>query len=91
MKIGILTYHRAHNYGAMLQAYALRTFLREQGHQVEFVDYWPKSHQKQYVLIKPIRGAGFINQAINLISDCLTIIRRYIRMQKFNKFGCGRF
>jgi hypothetical protein len=86
MKIGILTYHRAHNYGAMLQAYALRSFLREQGHQVEFVDYWPKSHQKQYVLIKPIRGAKFINKAINLVSDCLTIIRRYIRMQKFNKF-----
>jgi polysaccharide pyruvyl transferase WcaK-like protein len=87
MKIGILTYHRAHNYGAMLQAYALRSFLREQGHQVEFVDYWPKSHQKQYVLIKPIRGAKFINRAINLVSDCLTIIRRYIRMQKFNNFA----
>ena len=87
MKIGILTYHRAHNYGAMLQAYALRSFLREQGHQVEFVDYWPKSHQKQYVLIKPIRGAKFINKAINLVSDCLTIIRRYIRMQKFNNFA----
>jgi hypothetical protein len=23
MKIGILTFHRAHNYGALLQAYAL--------------------------------------------------------------------
>ena len=87
MKIGILTFHRAHNYGAMLQAYALLTFLREQGHDVEFVDYWPKSHQKQYVLIKPIRGVGFINKAINLLSDYLTIIRRYIRMQKFNKFA----
>ena len=28
MKIGILTYHRAHNYGAMLQAYALQHFLQ---------------------------------------------------------------
>lgn len=87
MKIGILTYHRAHNYGAMLQAYALRTFLREQGHQVEFVDYWPKSHQQQYVLIKPIHGNGFINKIVNLIADCLTIIRRYIRMQKFKHFA----
>lgn len=87
MKIGILTYHRAHNYGAMLQAYALLTFLREQGHSVEFIDYWPLSHQQQYVLIKPIHGTGCINKIINFISDCLTIIRRYIRMQKFNQFA----
>lgn len=48
MKIGILTYHRAHNYGAVLQAYALRTFLQKQGHDVEFVDYWPDSHEEKY-------------------------------------------
>lgn len=44
MKIGILTYHRAENYGAMLQAYALRTYLQSLGHDVEFVDYWPDYH-----------------------------------------------
>lgn len=27
MKIGILTFHDAHNYGAMLQCYALQQFL----------------------------------------------------------------
>ncbi len=31
MKIGILTFHRAHNYGAMLQAYALRKVLVDKG------------------------------------------------------------
>ena len=41
MKIGILTYHRAHNYGALLQAYALQTYLRGLGHEVEIIDYWP--------------------------------------------------
>ena len=44
MKIGILTYHRAENYGALLQAYALRTYLQSQGHEVSFVDYWPDYH-----------------------------------------------
>lgn len=44
MKIGILTYHRAENYGALLQAYALRTYLQSQGHDVLFVDYWPDYH-----------------------------------------------
>ena len=48
MKIGILTYHRAENYGALLQAYAMRTYLRCLGHEVEFVDYWPKYHSDYF-------------------------------------------
>ncbi len=36
MKIGILTFHRAYNCGAMLQAYALKTVLERMGHTVEF-------------------------------------------------------
>lgn len=87
MKIGILTYHRAHNYGAMLQAYALLTFLQERGYTAEFIDYWPKKHQLQYKLFKPIHGKGFVNKLINFIADILTMTRRYHRMSKFNKFA----
>lgn len=36
MKIGILTFHRAYNCGAMLQAWALKTVLERMGHVVEF-------------------------------------------------------
>ena len=36
MKIAILTFHRAYNCGAMLQAWALRTVLERMGHVVEF-------------------------------------------------------
>lgn len=39
MKIGILTFHRAHNYGAVLQCYALQEVLKGMGHEVEVVDY----------------------------------------------------
>ena len=39
MKIGILTFHRAHNYGAILQAFALQTHLKSLNHDVEFIDY----------------------------------------------------
>ena len=50
MKIGILTYHRAENYGALLQAYALRTYLAGLGHDVDFVDYWPDYHRRYFEL-----------------------------------------
>lgn len=50
MKIGILTYHRSNNYGALLQAIALRTVLSDNGHDVTFVDYWPGYQQDRYSL-----------------------------------------
>ena len=36
MRIGILTFHRAYNCGAMLQAWALKKTLERMGHTVEF-------------------------------------------------------
>lgn len=50
MKIGILTYHRAENYGALLQAYAMKTYLGSLGHDVSFVDYWPDYHRRYFEL-----------------------------------------
>ena len=48
MKIGILTFHCAHNYGAVLQAYALVTYLRKRGDDAEIIDYRPKSLVKSH-------------------------------------------
>ena len=39
MRIGIVTFFRVPNYGAMLQAYSLWKYLEERGHEVEFIDY----------------------------------------------------
>ena len=39
MKIGILTFHRAINYGAVLQCYALKETLSALGHDVYVIDY----------------------------------------------------
>lgn len=44
MKIGIVTFHNALNAGAVLQAYALQTFLQEEGYEVEFINYTPEKH-----------------------------------------------
>ena len=41
MKIGLLTFHRAINYGAVLQCYGLSESLRAMGHDVEIIDYRP--------------------------------------------------
>ncbi len=51
MKIGILTYHRSQNFGALLQAIALRKCLANLGHEVYFIDYWPDYHRQMYKVI----------------------------------------
>ena len=38
MKIGIVTFHRATNYGATLQAYALVSYFKSLGHETEIID-----------------------------------------------------
>lgn len=39
MKIGILTFHFVDNYGAVLQAYALKSYLISIGHDVDILNY----------------------------------------------------
>ena len=61
-KIGILTFHRALSYGAMLQAYALQNFMWNLGIENEIVDYnckymvdhYQKNFRKTYG--NPIKG-----------------------------------
>lgn len=50
MRIGIVTYHRALNYGACLQAIATRQVLTNLGHEVYFLDYWPEYHKRLYTV-----------------------------------------
>lgn len=45
MKIGIITFHWATNYGAVLQAYALQEYLRSYGYEVEIINYKPSRYE----------------------------------------------
>lgn len=48
MKIGIITFHLAHNYGAVLQAYALQEHLKNKGLNIVIIDYQAKHLIKSY-------------------------------------------
>lgn len=48
MKVGIITCHRAFNYGAVLQTYALQKYLKDHGCEVEIIDYTPQYIRKSY-------------------------------------------
>ncbi|MFH4444773.1 polysaccharide pyruvyl transferase family protein [Vibrio alginolyticus] len=48
MTVGILTYHRAHNYGGVLQCYALTQAIKSFGVNVEVIDYQCDFFLEQY-------------------------------------------
>ena len=93
MKIGILTFHCAHNYGAVLQCYATQEFLRSKGHDVEIINYRPDYLLRPYriVLFKNIKYHGIIKFAKDLVKELLIFPVRCRRWRKFQKFINHRF
>ncbi|WP_195435182.1 polysaccharide pyruvyl transferase family protein [Parabacteroides merdae] len=71
MKIGIITFHRAENYGSVLQAYALNLYIRMiiPDAEVEEVDYESEAQHKLYRIFtmpKSILGfARFVHTLCN--------------------------
>ena len=87
MKIGIVTFQRAHNYGALLQAYAMQTFLRKQGYEAYLVDYRSQAIEEQYKLFsyKFYLGVG-IKAPAHFINRTLTFFLRRGRRKNFQLF-----
>ncbi len=88
MKIGVLTFHCAHNYGAVLQCYATQEFLRSKGHDVEIINYRPQYLLQPYLLFnkKRVLSKSPIRFIKNLIIEFIYFKLRYKRWKGFNKF-----
>ena len=48
MKIGIITFHAAMNYGSVLQAFALQEYLRSRGNDVRIIDFRSAAQRRLY-------------------------------------------
>lgn len=88
MKIGILTFHRALNYGAVLQCYSLSEILRAMGHDVEVIDYRPayiEKHRKIFN-INSIRREKFIGKLKTTCLIPITYVKKRKASQAFDNF-----
>lgn len=88
MKIGIVTYHRTNNYGAVMQALAIRFVLEEMGHEVYYVDYWPNYHKEMYALFPKHK---FFKFSLRKKIAFLILLMKYYkskrrRIDNFDKF-----
>ena len=77
MKIGIITFHRSTNYGAQLQAYALRRFLSLAGHDASVVDYWPdyRREREQLFSLSELRELKATAKLLYILTRLLTCVR----------------
>lgn len=95
MKIGIITYHSAHNYGAVLQAYALQEYLSKKGHDVQIINYKIKEIENFYRLIKfkksKYKIVNFAKKGTKKIKLHLFEREKLARKKKFDDFINNKF
>ncbi len=83
MKIAIITFHAAHNYGAVIQAYALQRFLIDQQFECDILDFRSES-QVDFNALYPRR-----NGIKSVVKNALMLpyhSGRLKRVQRFDSF-----
>lgn len=70
MKVGVLTFHRATNYGTMLQAYAMVTALKKLGVDAELIDYRPE-YLERTMKIRKLKIGNSIKEIISVVANRL--------------------
>lgn len=85
MKIAIITFHRALNYGAVLQGWALQKKLQKLGHTVEIIDYNNGIIEETYRTFSLDKNSNIVK---GLIKACIFfpfIVERKRRFMQFIK------
>lgn len=85
-KIATVTFHRAHNFGSVLQTYALQTYVQrifeKQGQIVDYkiVDFYPEKQKEFYRIFKKERNIK------NLVKNIMALPYKKKLEEKYSKF-----
>lgn len=93
MKIGILTFHWATNYGAVLQTYALQQYLVDKGNEVFIINYKPSNydfswmsfihHPKSFIHLPKILMQNYREKSLNVFrKKYLNLTERYFSYEE---------
>lgn len=89
-KIGVLTVHRAVNFGAVLQMYGLYTTLRELGSEVNIIDYRSKVIEDREAYFKHIisksKDKNILRNLYETIDSIFSLSADYQKKKKFDCF-----
>lgn len=80
MKVGIITFHWAANYGAVLQTYALQKAVEKMDVSAEIIDYRPKQYERKW-------WKCFVSRSLHSMRYKLS---DYIKNKKIQRDICGK-
>lgn len=83
MKVGILTFHASHNYGSMLQAYALQQTVIGLGHECEIINFRTERQRRFY---RPFYTKGGLRSKVKALLYPRIAFNDYRKYQFFEHF-----
>ncbi|MBQ1681794.1 MAG: polysaccharide pyruvyl transferase family protein [Agathobacter sp.] len=91
MKIGIVTFSNAHNYGAVLQAWSLQTYLEKLGYHAEIVNLRLDEIDSVYRIVKrpndyETSRLSRMTYRMNMVKTRITDSEKYHRYHNFEHF-----
>jgi len=81
-RVGIITFHRAINYGALLQTYALQTSVEKLGCECEVIDYHNERIERQYKKFTLMNAKG-VKDVAKIFLYATTQNRKYDKFRSF--------
>lgn len=90
--IGIITFHESSNYGAILQSFALQSFLNNNEFEVRIIDY--KNADRQYAQVhglKRIRSVVWNKTLRRFFNDKNRMVRTNVFRNKFISLSDGSY
>lgn len=87
-KVGIITFHAAHNYGSVLQAYALQKIIANMGYKCEIINLRTPKQIEIYSILTKRKGLKYIlKNAYHL----LYLKKRKIRHRRFEEYISSKY
>lgn len=85
LSVGIITFHASHNYGSMLQAYALQKTVEELGFSCEIINFRLEAQKKIYtpVILEP---GGNLKTRLKKVLAVSYLEKLRIKYDKFENF-----
>ncbi len=85
MKVGVITFHNANNYGAMLQTWALQKVLKNYGVDTGVIHYHPRVIDRLYDPLGNAKGVRRYFKKLNLYIINRKSLTRYNKFIKFSR------
>ena len=86
MKVGILTFHRATNYGTALQAFATEKGIKKLGVDAEIIDYRPQ-YIERTLKVRKLKNAGSLKEVASIFVHSIVYPKMAQRKsENFEKF-----